>query len=383
VAGAAAASLQNMIELGIAGNGEGRNYMKNDKSDLKSHGSKASGSLLKTQLASIGGALAAKGGQYALMKKLKNEKKMIGLSGLSKDVKAGLDSFIESHDLKDLKVNATIFGKPLSDYYNPLKHSINLKTDDIAIALHEAGHAADIRGSLLKTVGRRLPLGLTGISVPTALIYGDYIKKKIPGSIDDKVIDFIQKNPTLLALGAYALATLHPEAKASLTAYKHMKKTLGESVAKAHMTKTLLPAFGTYALGSVPIIAATQTGKALLEKKTENQMKKKANLKPDQKAFLAGFIGAAIPAGSYVGYKAFGSGGKHLIDVEDETDRYDSKLPGNGNLKYKINKKLNEVIEKYPLTSTVTTSMGVGSLAGLVSVLMMKGMDLKRRTLKT
>ncbi len=106
------------------------------------------------------------------------------------------ESFSKKHKLREsgIKFNINAKGK-LSDYYNPIKNTVNMSTMSPAVALHEMGHAADYRGNLLKTIGRHLPAALAATGVPLALAYGDEIKEKIPGSVDDKVISFIQKKP--------------------------------------------------------------------------------------------------------------------------------------------------------------------------------------------
>ncbi len=217
------------------------------------------------------------------------------------------ESFLKEHKLREggLKVNIGNRGK-LGDYYNPMKHSVNLGTRDAAVTLHEMGHAADFRGSLTKSVTRRIPQVFATLAVPTALAAGDVIKEKIPGTIDDKVISFIQDHPVALSVGGYGVATLYPEAKASYLALKHIAEQRGRDAMWTAAKKSLAPAYGTYLAGALPIAGGALVAKMLYDRK----MKKKASADNLPEKFTSAFEknAASIKAKDALKYMAMGTG---------------------------------------------------------------------------
>jgi hypothetical protein len=295
------------------------------------------------------------------------------------------ESFMEKHKLRpDLTINLGHHGSKLRDYYNPIKHSVNLETLSPSVALHEMGHAADYKGSIPKTVLRHLPQILAATAVPAALTYGDYIKKKLPGSTDDKIIDALQKHPIAAGLTGYGIATLYPEAKASILALSHIKDMKGSERAMSEFTKSLGPAYGTYLAGALPIIAgygiASAVHKAHQKKvRKREEHKKVAKISPNMKAFLAG----AIPVGLSVGgatYYTYGTkGGKAMRDITDMQRK--EKLEGEygkavGSKIDKWSDKTDETYEKHPGVVATGFGAGVGTLAGLLTAMVMNNMKL-------
>jgi len=240
------------------------------------------------------------------------------------------ESMLQEKGLKG-KVQVNLKGGLGKNYYNPVSKSVNIGTATPSVALHEIGHAADYKNSLTKTVARKLPHMAALAAVPASFGYGDYIKEKIPGSIDDKVIDFIKDHPYATTLAGYGSSTLYPEGKASFLAWKHMKKHRDLAYANKAALRELVPAFGTYALGALPALAVAGAAKYLYDSSKKKPLKKKASAAGDfykavttdpvkKERFLRGFAtGAALGGlglGGYMGYRAGGKGGRLMTEVD-------------------------------------------------------------------
>lgn len=316
-----------------------------------------------------------------------------------KDLADLSESMLEEKGLKG-KVQVNLKGGLGKNYYNPISKSVNIGTAAPSVALHEIGHAADYKNSLTKTVVRKLPHIAAMVAVPASFGYGDYIKEKIPGSVDDKVIDFIKEHPYATTLAGYGSSTLYPEGKASFLAWKHMKKHRDLAYANKAVLRELTPAFGTYALGALPALAVAGASKYLydLQHKKKGLKKKASKIENFYKSittdpvkkerFLRGFAtGAAIGGlglGGYVGYRVGGKGGKLMSEIDqniaEENIRRDSLL--NTELKrYAIERgrKSTKWQEEHPKT-TAAIAGGLGALGlGTVMGIMHHDMDLLKK----
>lgn len=331
------------------------------------------------------------------------------VSAKMKDLADLSESMLQERGLKD-KVTVNLSSGLGKNYYNPIAKSVNVGTAAPSVALHEIGHAADYKNSLVKTVARRLPHLAALTAVPASYGYGDYIKEKIPGSVDDKVIDFIQKHPFATTLAGYGSSTLYPEAKASFLAWKHMKNKRSLAYANKAALRELAPAFGTYMLGAVPALAVAGVAKMLYEGSKRKPakkkgIKKKAGLWSDtkniykkittdpeaKKRFLRGFATGAgmggLGLGGFVAYRTGTKGGKLMTDVDQEVSRDAIKRDPF------ISKKMEKDIlrrseksrawqEKHPIATTAIAG-GVGALGlGTLTGIMMHDMDLMKNLKK-
>jgi len=285
-----------------------------------------------------------------------------------------------------------------NNYYNPIGKSVNVGTVSPSVALHEIGHAADYKNSLSKVVARKIPHIAAALAVPASFGYGDYIKKKIPGTIDDKVVDFIKAHPYATTLAGYGSSTLYPEAKASYSALKHLKKYRGSAAAKGAFLKELGPAFGTYALGSLPLLAVAGAAKYLSEgigkKKKSKGIKKKAGFLDNTKAvitsekfkrgFAAGAALGGLTAGGYVAHRVATPSGKAMSEVDRIMSQrnIDNDPFLAAKHKKKIMSKHNKLekwVDKHPVAAT-SAAAAVGSLlVGGFMGFSMKDMDLAKR----
>lgn len=310
------------------------------------------------------------------------DKQMADLADLS-------ESMLKEKGLKG-KVQVNLKGGLGSNYYNPISKSVNIGTAAPSVALHEIGHAADYKNSLIKTVARRLPHIAALTAVPASFGYGDYIKEKIPGSVDDKVIDFIKEHPYATTLAGYGSSTLYPEGKASFLAWKHMKDKRSLGYANKAALRELAPAFGTYMLGALPALAVAGAAKYLYDSKKKKGIKKKAGSMKDfyktvttdpvkKERFLRGFAtGAAIGGlglGGLAAYHTGTKGGKLMseinLDIHEDDIRRDP-LMGKETKKKLIERgrKSTKWQENHPVASTaIAGGVGALGLGGLVGYL--------------
>lgn len=171
-----------------------------------------------------------------------------------------VDSFIDKHNLGKEGVRIRLTGSWIDRVSGPsydfATKRVTLPELSAETALHELGHARDYTKSrfrnlrkVFESAGNRAAL----VGIPAALIAGDEIKKMFPGTIDDKVIGFVQENAPEITAATLAATTLYPEAKASAYAIKHIAQHEGKDAA-IRAAKKLLPAYGTYLLGVIPAV---------------------------------------------------------------------------------------------------------------------------------
>jgi hypothetical protein len=177
-----------------------------------------------------------------------------------KDITKTVDSFIDKHNLAKKGVTINLKQGPLNWMLGPryelAKKRVYLPEISKNLALHELGHAADYtKGRIGKVRGTLEPILRRGaqIALPAALIAGDQIKELLPGTVDDKAIEFMQRHAPAIAGATIAATTLYPEAKASYLALKHIAKTEGRDAAMKSL-KMLGAGWGTYVLGAIPTI---------------------------------------------------------------------------------------------------------------------------------
>lgn len=187
-----------------------------------------------------------------------------------------IHSFMEKYDLENKGVKINIRKGPLNSILGPRYETISkrvyLPVINKEIALHELGHAADYTSGRIGKIRRiaepMLSRGARFI-VPAALIAGDRIAETLPGTVDDKVIDFVQANAPMIMGATLAATSLYPEAKASILAIKHISKTEGKDAARKAM-KRLGPAFGSYLIGAIPTVVGIMLAKKYMtEARTE------------------------------------------------------------------------------------------------------------------
>ena len=144
----------------------------------------------------------------------------------------------------------------LGPRYETATKRVYLPLADKVVAMHELGHAADYTAGRIGKVRKILePMLMRGVqfALPVAIVAGDRIAEILPGTIDDKIIRFLQDNAPAIMGATIAATTLYPEAKASVLAINHIAKVEGPKAARAAMRK-LGPAFGTYLLGAIPAV---------------------------------------------------------------------------------------------------------------------------------
>lgn len=210
-----------------------------------------------------------------------------------------VDSFVEKYHLPEKGVTMDFRYSPWAAVrgasYDPLSKVVTMPRASKEILLHELGHAADFtsRAGAARVLRGTLPSLLLDGIIPAAYFVGDEIKKAIPGSIDDKVIEFTQKHGPALAMLALATKTLYPEGKASYLAIKHIHDVEGVAAAKKAAAK-LIPLFGTYALATLPVIAGFSLAKKYYYE-THTKQEKKAGAGID---FMRGASQSIVDIGS-------------------------------------------------------------------------------------
>lgn len=171
-----------------------------------------------------------------------------------------VDSFIDKHNLAKKGVTLNMKEGPLNwlggpRYEIPTKR-VYLPELSKELALHELGHAADYtKGRIGKIRGIAEPMLRRSvmIALPAALVAGDRISEILPGTVDDKVIKYMQDHAPEIMGATLAATELYPEAKASVLALSHIAKTEGRAAALKSLGK-LGPAWGSYVLGAIPAI---------------------------------------------------------------------------------------------------------------------------------
>ena len=210
-----------------------------------------------------------------------------------------VDSFIDKYHLADKGVTMDFRYSPWAAVrgasYDQVSKVVTMPRASKEILLHELGHAADFtsRAGAARVLRGTIPGLLLDGLIPAAYFVGDEIKKAIPGSVDDKVIDFAQKHGPALAMLALATKTLYPEGKASYLAIKHIHDVEGAAAAKKAAAK-LIPLFGTYALATLPVIAGFSLAKKYYYE-THAKQEKKAGAGID---FLRGSGQSLVDIGS-------------------------------------------------------------------------------------
>lgn len=217
------------------------------------------------------------GGMAAAKSSLKNYGKL-------QEISDTVDSFIQKHDLPAKGVRMNLQSGPVSGMgggsYHPSTKEVYLPNVGSEVALHELGHAADYTTRMGKIRSYAEPALQRGVlaALPIALAAGDHIKEMIPGTVDDRAISFMQDHAPGIMAATLTATTLYPEAKASISAIRHIRdlERAGRQPAGATMTafKRLAPAFGSYLLGVVPAVV----GMALARKYMNQARSEKSEL---------------------------------------------------------------------------------------------------------
>ncbi len=196
-----------------------------------------------------------------------------------------VDSFIKKHDLPGRGVTmkfkrGLLSGGPL---YDLSKKRVMLPSFSEATTLHELGHAADFTGSRRSKIwgmARGPVKSAVAVALPIALIAGDEIKRALPGTVDDRVIEFMQQNAPAILGATLAATQLYPEGKATAMALKHIKTMKGPRAMRA-AAKTLLPAWGTYALMTIAPMIGMSLAKKYYNQTKEKQLEKEGSVLTD------------------------------------------------------------------------------------------------------
>lgn len=231
-----------------------------------------------------------------------------------------LDSYMDRNRLFEkgttIDTHAGVLTKEIGPRYSEIGNKVMMPIINAPIALHELGHAADLQSlPVLKSLAYRVMPSLALTMVPTALVAGNKIKKAIPGTVDDEMIDFVQNHAVGIGTAAVASMQLIPEASASMRAMKHLARynlesTLpaltGEALYDAEKAitsdsflsmlgaiqkhdiakpmaalkggmRTLMPAFGSYVVSLIPVVAGFSLAKSYFEHERQGQ-KKNASL---------------------------------------------------------------------------------------------------------
>jgi len=178
-----------------------------------------------------------------------------------------VSSFMQEHTLAEKGVTVNLKQGPLNSILGPRYETITkrvyLPVMNKEIALHELGHAADYTAGRIGKIRRIAePILSRGANfiLPAAILAGDQIAELLPGTVDDKIIKFVQDNAPAIMGATLAATSLYPEAKASILAVSHINKIEGRSAAMKAM-KRLGPVFGTYLLGAIPAVVGMSLAK--------------------------------------------------------------------------------------------------------------------------
>jgi hypothetical protein len=231
------------------------------------------------------------------------------------DLRDTVDGFINKHDLPGKGVRINLQKGPVSglgggSYHIPTKE-VYLPHLGTEVALHELGHAADYSTRVGKVRGIVEPILSKGVltALPIALAAGDHIKEMIPGTVDDKAIGFMQDHAPEIMAATLAATSLYPEAKASITAIRHIRdlERLGQQPvgATVRAVKRLTPLFGSYLLGAVPAVV----GMVLARKYMNEARDEKREL---QDGALREFQKLEKSAGVVSGLRAIGDVGSQI-----------------------------------------------------------------------
>jgi len=223
------------------------------------------------------------------------------------EIQPVVDSFIDKHNLAEkgvtLNFNRGALGSAMKNRYVVPSKEVFFSSIDKEKVLHELGHAADFTGSRLgKIRGWAGPAISRGVSValPIALVAGDRIKEMMPGTIDDKAIEYMQNHAPEIMAATLAATTLYPEAKASYLAVQHIAKTEGPEAARAALKK-LVPAWGTYLIGAIPaVVGMALARKYMREAREEKNMAKEGGVRDAIRNFGLGARDLAKGVGSGV-----------------------------------------------------------------------------------
>ena len=149
-----------------------------------------------------------------------------------------------------------------------------LRHPDPAMVVHELQHAKDFGPEGSKFLRASVPLARNAARIsmamtPISIMAGDKIKEAIPGSTDDKVIDYFKKWGPLTSLGLGAYGTFVPEVRAFNTTNKFLN-TPGsldsvypgmQDVAKKNLLNAQRVALGTY--GAISLLTPYAAGTAM------------------------------------------------------------------------------------------------------------------------
>lgn len=193
------------------------------------------------------------------------------------EIQGVVDSFIDRHNLADKGVRLSVKGGPLNSIlgnrYNPFTKEVHLPRVGKEHVLHELGHAADYtagRVGRFRAFAEPILQRSALVALPIALVAGDRIKELLPGTIDDRAIEFMQNHAPEIMGATLAATSLYPEAKASFLAVSHIAKTEGNAAARSAL-KRLLPAFGTYVLGAIPAIVGMSLARKYMREAREEK----------------------------------------------------------------------------------------------------------------
>jgi hypothetical protein len=177
-----------------------------------------------------------------------------------------IDKMIDRYDLAKKGVKLEFTEAPLASLTGPkwIPHTktVRMPVVNEELILHELGHAAHETRVGSKAFGaiRNFAARAGTLSVPMAFLAGNEIQKMLPGTVDDKIIDFIQKNAPAVMAASYAASELYPEVQATTRAVHHVYKTKGAAAARKTL-KALMPSMISHVVPIIPVLVGVSLAK--------------------------------------------------------------------------------------------------------------------------
>ncbi|MHC4644898.1 MAG: hypothetical protein ACYTBJ_05320 [Planctomycetota bacterium] len=251
-----------------------------------------------------------------------------------------IDSMIDKYKLSDKGLKIDLTSGPLAKVrgpaYFPRERRISLPEVDKNFILHEIGHAAhETRkgAGAFRTMRNIFNRGAV-MSVPMAYLAGNEIQKMLPGTVDDKVIGFVQENAPAIMASAWAAAEVYPEVQATTRAVSHVYKTEGAAAARKTL-KALLPPMAGYVLPIIPALVGVALAKKYYFKAKGESLEKKSGVLSELWETGAGLASEAASIGGQVGTQAStilrkpaGEVAKILLDAGVKTVKSPSFVSG-------------------------------------------------------
>jgi len=237
---------------------------------------------------------------YAISQYKTPTKKLLGLFNIGLKVPVGftadphqlealgkgyesINSMIEKNKLIEKGVRMELTPGPVSKFlgpsYNTATKTVRLPWVNEEFALHELGHASHMTqpGAMAANSFRKLLKRTAIMSIPMAYLAGNEIQKMLPGTIDDKIINFVQSNAPSIMAATWAGAEVYPEVQATTRAVNHIYKTKGKAAAIKTL-KALLPALSSYLIPIIPAMVGISMAKKYFFDAKKDELKKEGGI---------------------------------------------------------------------------------------------------------